>query len=338
MTKTISDKNTKTEILEAYNDMLEKIKEQKAADSKTIKKETEEKEVVKKASEHSVEGIVKNMAELKLEVIKTMDGLGERLISQYKKLTDLQQAIDIEAKIIEDIYSIKVEAESLTALLAAQKEKRAVFEAEMEQKKTDFESDMAQKKLLWKKEQEDSEFAKKEREAQSKKERQREEEDYTYNLQLKRKKEGDLYEEEKTALEKTLLEKKEAFEKEFSEREAFLSANEKQFDELKTKVESFPKELERAVKDTEKSVAEKLNFTYKHESELALKEIEGERKLYEQKVAALEAKIGEQDELIKQLTQKANEAGLQVQNIAIKAIEGASSQRIAFEKERIKEG
>jgi hypothetical protein len=338
MAKTMSDKNTKTEILDAYNDMLEKVKEQKAADSKVIKKETEEKEVVKKASEYSVEGIVINMSELKLDVIKTMDGLGEKLISQYKKLTDMQQAIDIEARNIEDIYNIKVEAESLTALIGAQKEKRADFEAEMEQKKTDFDSDMAQKKLLWKKEQDDFEFVKKERDGQSKKERQREEEDYLYNLQLKRKKESDAYEEEKTVLEKVLLEKKADFEKEYSEREAFLSANEKQFEELKTKVESFPKELEKAIKDTEKSVGEKLNFTHKHEAELTLKEIEGERKLYEQKVSALETKIKEQEELIKQLTQKANEAGLQVQNIAIKAIEGASSQRVTFEKERVKEG
>lgn len=338
MAKTLSDKNTKAEILEAYNDMLERLKEQKAADSKVIKKETEEKEVVKKASEYSVEDIVKNMSELKLDIIKTMDGLGERLISQYKKLTDLQQAIDIEAKTIEDIYNIKVEAESLTALIASQKEKRAIFEDEMEQKKTVFESDMSQKRLQWKKEQDDFEFTKKEREAQSKKERQREEEDYLYNMQLKRKKEGDAYEEEKTVLEKVLLEKKADFEREYSEREAFLSANEKQFEELKTKVESFPKELEKAIKDTEKSVTDKLNFTHKHEAELTLKEIEGERKLYEQKVGALEAKIREQEDLIKQLTQKANEAGIQVQNIAIKAIEGASSQRVTFEKERVKEG
>jgi hypothetical protein len=338
MTKTISDKNTKTEILEAYNDMLEKMKEQKAADTKVIKKEVEEKEIVKKASQHSVEGIVKNMADLKLEIIKSMDSLGERLITEFKKLTELQQAIEVETKTIEDIYNIKVEAESLTALIAAQRDKRIAFEAEMEQKKADFDNDMTQKKLLWKKEQDDFEFAKKERETQSKKERQREEEDYLYNLQLKRKKEADVYEENAANLEKELTEKKAAFEKEFIERESSLSAREKELAELKARVDLFPKELEKAIKDAEKSVTERLNFTHSHEAELASKEIEGDRKLYQQKIAALESKIGEQDDLIKQLTQKANEAGLQVQSIAIKAIEGASSQRITVERERVKEG
>jgi hypothetical protein len=338
MTKTISDKNTKTEILEAYNDMLEKMKEQKAADTKVIKKEVEEKEIVKKASQHSVEGIVKNMADLKLEIIKSMDSLGERLITEFKKLTELRQAIEVETKTIEDIYNIKVEAESLTALIAAQRDKRIAFEAEMEQKKADFDNDMTQKKLLWKKEQDDFEFAKKERETQSKKERQREEEDYLYNLQLKRKKEADVYEENAANLEKELTEKKAAFEKEFIERESSLSAREKELAELKARVDLFPKELEKAIKDAEKSVTERLNFTHSHEAELASKEIEGDRKLYQQKIAALESKIGEQDDLIKQLTQKANEAGLQVQSIAIKAIEGASSQRITVERERVKEG
>ena len=222
-------------------------------------------------------------------------------------------------------------------LVAAQKEKQTSFASEMESKKVDFENDMSQKRLLLKKQQEEYEFAKKEREALSKKERQREEEEYSYSLTLKRKKETDAYEEKKNALEKALSEKKTALEKEFAERETIISAREKEFDELKLRVESFQKELDKAVKDAEKDVTERLTFTYKHEAELTSKEIEGERKLYQQKVVALETKIKEQDDLIKQLTQKANEAGLQVQNIAIKAIEGATQQRHAFEREKSKE-
>ena len=69
------------------------------------------------------------------------------------------------------------------------------------------------------------------------------------------------------------------------------------------RVPEFPKQLEKAIKDTEKSVMEKLEFTYKHGAELAAKEIEGERKLNKQLIAALEAKIKEQEEHISQLTQ-----------------------------------
>ncbi len=44
-------------------------------------------------------------------------------------------------------------------------------------------------------------------------------------------------------------------------------------------------------------------------------------------ISALESKIGQHEKLIKELTEKANHAGLQVQEIAVKAIDGASRQR-----------
>ena len=65
------------------------------------------------------------------------------------------------------------------------------------------------------------------------------------------------------------------------------------------------------------------------------KETEGEQKLHEQAVEALQSKIRDQEELIRQLTQKADESVQQVQTIAVKAIEGASAQRIVTE--RVKE-
>ena len=48
MPKTISDKSTKTEILEAYNEMLQKMKEQKSVDVKAIKKELRRKRRLKR--------------------------------------------------------------------------------------------------------------------------------------------------------------------------------------------------------------------------------------------------------------------------------------------------
>jgi hypothetical protein len=57
------------------------------------------------------------------------------------------------------------------------------------------------------------------------------------------------------------------------------------------------------------------------------KETEGERKLNQQTVASLQAKIKEQEEQIHQLTRRADDAGTQVQNIAVRAIEGAAAWR-----------
>lgn len=74
-------------------------------------------------------------------------------MAEFKKLTQLQEAIKIESKSIEDIYQIKVNADSLSALLLAQKEKKQEFEGEMAKSRNEFEEQMQEKKLNWEKEQ-----------------------------------------------------------------------------------------------------------------------------------------------------------------------------------------
>ncbi|MBM4176575.1 MAG: hypothetical protein FJ213_10460 [Ignavibacteria bacterium] len=316
MAKEVSIKSTKNELFEAYNEALEKIKELKSADRKVEKKKEEEKKIVEAVVEHSPETIIKLLGEIKLRTAKAIDEIGETLIAEYRKLTELQQAIEIEKKYLEEIFDIKAGADSLSALLLAQKEKKEAFELEIEAKR-----------IQWKQEQENYEIQKKDRDMQIKKEREREQEEYNYNLKLQRKKDADQYAVQKLELEKELINKKAAIEKELAEREALVTAREKEFAELKAKVESFPAELDNVIKGTEKSVTEKIELKYKHQAELSSKEIEGERKLNKQMIASFESKIKEQEELIRQLTQKANDAGIQIQNIAIKAIEGASLQR-----------
>jgi len=332
MTKTISEKNTKTEIIEAYNEVLAKLKERKAVNQQTVKKATEVKESLKEASANSIDDIVRNLAGLKVQIVKTIDDLEEKMIAEYRKFSGLQQAATEEARILDELYGVQAEADSLAALVQAQKEKKAAFEAQMEQTKTSFDEDMSEKRQYWKKEQEEFDLAKKERDAQLKKERLREEEEYSYNLQLARKKDADEYEAAKAALEKELSTKKSALEKDWSEREAMLSSREEELSELREKIAVFPKELEKAIKDTEKTVTERIEFKFKHGMQLIQKETEGEQKLHEQAVEALQSKIREQEELIRQLTQKADESVQQVQTIAVKAIEGASAQRIVTER------
>jgi len=325
MSKSITEKSTKNEILDAYHELLAKVRAQKSLDAKAVKKDAEEKEIVKTALDNSVEHIVKRHADLKLEIVNSMDSLEEKLIKEYKKLTELQQAIEVQTKLLKELYQITAEAESLSALVLAQEEKENAFDLQMEQKKGDFEAEMAQKRAQWKKEQDEYEAAKKERDALLKKERTREEEEYAYNLQLTRKKDSDEYEAKKTALEKELAERKASYERELAERERAVAIREKELEEMKVRVESFPKELERAVKETEKTITERFEFKSRHEKELTAKEVEGERRLSQQTIEALQRKIEEQGEQVRQLTQRANEATLQVQAIAIKAIEGASS-------------
>ena len=330
MAEKITTKNTKNEILQAYNELLAKVQEQRQTDRREETKQKEEKEIVEKASHHSIETIVKNLADRRLTIVKALDGLGEELIGEYKKLTEIQQAIEIEKQNLDTVYEIKTNADSLAALLLAQKEKTADFEGEMERERSALEEETTDKRLQWKKEQETFEQAEKEKLAQIQKEREREEEEYNYDLQLTRKKDSDTYEAEKMALEKELGEKRRAFEQELSEREAALSGKEQEYLELKTTVESFPAELEEAVEAAKAAVRQELELTYKHAAELTKREMESEQRLSQQMISALEMKIKEQEAQIRQMAQKTDEAGSHVQNIALKAIEGASTQRVVY--------
>jgi hypothetical protein len=325
MADEISEKSTKSQILQAYNDALSKLKEQKQEDRRVERKREDDTKIVKQASENSIDKIVNGISRTKVDIMNALDEVSERLTDEFKKFENLKKAIEIESNYLNDVYEIKVNADSLSALLLAQKDKKAAFESDMESKKETFDSDMFQKRIQWKTEQDNYESQKKERDQQLKKERQYEEEEYNYNLQLKRKKESDAYTEQKLKLERELTDKKESVEKELTEREKLVAVRENEFNALKQQAENFPKEIEKAVKETEKSVTERIEFKYRHQSELEKKEMEGERLLNKQMVQSLENKINEQSELIKQLTQKVNESGEKVQTIAIKAIESSSA-------------
>lgn len=328
MAAPITEKSTKNDILAAYNEALAKIKELKTQDRKVEKKKEEETKLVESSSDQSVDKIINGISSVKLEVLNALDDLGEKLVSEFRKFTDIRKAIEIERTNLEELYEIKSNADSLSALLYAQKEKKDNFDKEISDKREAFETEMNIKRQQWKLEQENHEAQKNERDILLKKERKREEEEYNYNLQLTRKKEMDSYLEEKERLEKELLDKKTNFEKELAEREAATAMKEKEFSELQAKAAKFPQDLEKAIADTERMVTERLEFKYTHQIELTQKEIEGERNLNKQTIASLEKKIKEQEEQIKQLSAKSNEASLQVQTIAIKAIEGASTARI----------
>lgn len=346
----ISTKNTKNEILAAYEDLLAKVKNQKSDQPKLVQEESRKKEVIARASENSVDGIVNGIASLKLGLAKDLDKLSEQLIAEYKKLADIQAAIDLEKKNLAELYEVTANADSLAAMLLAQKEKKAAFEAEMTQRKADldekmkndkaafdekifaeketFESAMKARKEQWQFDQQKFAEQQKELKETTEKQRKREEEEYTYNLKLARKKDSDAYEEQKSRLLKELADKKAAFEKEISEREARVVAAEAELSDLRKKAETFPKELEKAVAVAEKAVSEKLTTKYEFEKQLTARQTEGELKLKDQAISTLQAKIKDLETLNKELSGKAVTAEASVKDIAIKAIENSRKLQI----------
>jgi len=323
--------STKNELLKAYTELMKKYQEEKNTDRKAEKKKNEETEIVARAEELAPEAIITGIANLKLSVGKFFDEIEEKLVAESKLLDEVKQAVEIEKRNLNEIHEISVNADSLAVLLRAQEEEKEQFEESMGKEREEFEEEILQKKAAWKKEAEDTELSIRERKVRIEKERKQEEEDFLYNLTKKRKIDEDVYLARKLSLEKELSDKKALFEKEIAERQKEILEHEKEFKELKSKAEAHPKALENAILETEKKVRESIEVSYKHQADLLTREMDGERKLSVQNIASLETKIKEKDELIRQLTQKVNDSGKQVQDIALKAIEGASRPTVIRE-------
>jgi len=327
--KDISSRSTKNEILKAYEEMLSKYEDgaAKAADKKAEVKAIADKKVLEKATSYTLESIVKGFADLKLKIGKSLTELSEQLTEEANKLTEIKQAIAIETKNLEEIHNIKIAADTLADLIRAQEERKSKFEADMAEQEERFKSETLLKKTAWEKEKKEYEQSVKERDISLKKERDREKEEYEYNLTLARKKDKDIYESKKAELEKELEEKRITQEKELTEREAAIVTREKEFAELKEKVEKFPDELSDTVKNAEKAAANEVENKAKVEAQLLRKGVEGEKKLAELKISSLEETIAKQNTQVQELTKQLHEATAQVQGVAVKVIEGISDAK-----------
>jgi hypothetical protein len=318
----ISPKSTKEQIFAAYNDVLEKLNDKQAEMPQEIKKKQEEKTIVAKAAAHSPDAIVSDLSGIKLKTLKQLDTLSEELLEEFQKLSDIRQAICSEQNHLEDLYQIKETTNTLAALFQAHIEQKEKLQQERDQQKQDFDQVMASQRLHW--EEESGRF---EREFQEKKDKQekdykREEEEYIYARDLKRRKETDDYNTKKAALEKDLTVMKEDLQK----REAVMSGKEKFLVDLQAKVDQFPEELSKAVAEAEEKLQTQILQRHDYESQIKQKEHEGLIKFQGLQVTSLQGKIKEQEALIKELSQKADQAAENIQAIACRALD-TSSQR-----------
>lgn len=310
MTKNVTSKSTKNEILEAYEELLEKVKSTKPEDPRKEQEVKQNANLVKAASAQTFNGVVTQMASLKVQLTSALDKLSENLTAEYQKFADLQKAIAIEKENLQNLYQLTAETDSLSAMLLAQQEKKSQFEADMAETKQAFESELAEKRAAWKREQEQQTLLQKEYDENLKKARKREEDEYNYTIGQQRKKETDAYNE-----------KREAKERELKQREDAIAAAEAELAELRKQVASFPHELEQAVKQAQEVVTQQLTTQHEFEKQLSAKQLEGELKLNNQIIANLKDKIKDMEATVKELATKAAAADAGVKDIALKALE-----------------
>lgn len=318
----ISAKSTKIEILEAYQEALKQLQNTSDKNPQQKQEIKEQRETLVRAAKNSEHSIISNLADLKINLTKQIDQLSEQVLCEFNRLSDIQKAIATEQEHLKNLYEIKETAHTLSALLITQEDETKKHKISMQNFHADFELEMAEKRKHWKKELQILEQEYQEFKAELDRKRVREEEEYAYRLEVSRKKEEDEYKTKKSTLEKQLADKKLMIE----QGEAELKLRENELVQLRKTVDAIPAEIAKAVEDAKKQVTYELETKFKFETELKGKELEGERKLTEQKIITLEAKIKEQQALIDTLMVKADVATEQVKSIACQALDASSDR------------
>ena len=293
----------------------------------------------------TLENVVKDITQLRSSVGRTLSQIAESLESEVDKYQQVKKAIEIKEKELAEIYDIQRQAVSLTALIEAQQRKREEFDAEMAAEKEELEREIAETRDAWDTERKNREVEAKEQATIDAKARQRERDEYQYKFTREQQQSKDQFADEKARIERELTLRREELERQLNDREAAVAVREKQLADLQDRVNRSPAELEAAVARAAKEASARTLADAASREELLKREFTGEKNVLSTRIVSLEQTVKDQAEQIKQLSQKMEKAYGQVQEIAVRAIEGSSNsktlagvQQLLSEQSRKSEG
>jgi hypothetical protein len=264
----------------------------------------------------TVEAVVQRISGLGLDVSKALAGVAESLSAEVVLLASVREAVTLERKELERLHNIDTAATALDQLVR-----------DYERRKQELEEGIAARIAEWESESERVDRERKEQEESLKKQRQRETEDFEYRKAQERKKAQDKHDEEIRLAEKRNLEKQESLEKNWALREAKLKESEEELVRLRKEASAFPVRLEAEAKSAAERARRETEARLEQEILVLKKDADTERRLGELRIHTLEDAVARDQTQIAGIEKQLADAKLQVQDIALKAIEGASGSR-----------
>jgi hypothetical protein len=299
-------KRTKPEVEKEFNRIVDEVSErQRDADAKGEElSKLREAELGQSVAGVSVEIVVQRLSGLGLEISKALADISGKLVSEVERLTSIREAVSLEQRELERLHKLDIAATSLDQLVQ-----------DYQSQNVKLEQEISARRLAWEAEELERARDQKEYEDNLKRQRQREVEDYEYKKALERKKAQDKYDEDQRLLEKKNREKQEDLQKSWNQREAALKERE---------VSDFPGRLKKETDAAVSAAVKSAEQRFEQQVVLLRKDGESERRLAELQVKALQETVSRQAAEIDKLQALVEEAKRQVQDIAVKAIEGAS--------------
>ena len=335
----INSKNTKAEILAAYKD-LEKQKRTLESEAKkrpqanSIANNNNSSTSAKKINISSTKDMlntIQNLEKLQRDFGGAVSRLSEQLIIEATQLELVRQEIAKERTELENLHELsEIEESTIDILLEQYQTSAKKFTEKLSQEQESNEQEIAELKQAWVKEQETHTRLIKTRNEDYRKSQQREKEEYQYNLDLERDLDEEKYEEEKQLKQKELAQTRQTLEKQWQEKEADIANQEQQYAEAKETVAAFAEQLRAKIKQGTEEGKGIGTYQAKVKADLRTKEIEGQKQNYQLRIDSLEQTINNQEARINKLSQQLDASLQQVQDLAVKAIEGTSN-RNSFE-------
>lgn len=293
--------------------------------SKTTKGESQAMKTPLKMNQPKLLQTIQSLEKLQLGFISATSELSEQLTLEASKLAEVQASVAEEIQQLEALHSVQVADGMLDNLVEQYEANAKTFEEELKERRDALKQEAEEQEKAWEKEQEEHHRIVKEQKELLAKNRQRDNQEYLYELKLQRQLDNDEYELRKKNLSQELEEAKQAKDKEWAEREKSIGEREKAFAELKEKVDNFQKEKEAAIKRGSEEGKGIASYQAKVKSDLYGKDIEGQKQVYQLRFQSLEQTIQSQDARIQSLSKQLDAALKQVQDLAVKAIDGASN-------------
>lgn len=260
--------------------------------------------------------------------------MSKSLVEEKVKLEEIQEAINIESSNLKDLYEIKVNAQTLEALLISQKKQKELFEQEMGSCKAELEAEISDQKSNWKKAQEAYAVQQQDKLKLLQTEQVREAEEYQYKLKIRDQRDKDEYEQKKLKLERELEAKQKQVEEDLNQRIATVKLQEEELKSFREAKESPAKELQEAIETTRAKTFEQLETKYKYDSQLKAKDTEATISLLNQTISFLKEKLTEKEKAIATIQAQVATAQLQSQDLAKKVVEGVSNQKLEVKEAR----
>jgi colicin import membrane protein len=314
----IRAKRTKTEIQREFDEIQEQSADARESSDPKLEEaarrhETEVREAVDGVT---VESVVQRISGLGLEISKALSGLSGKLTEEVQLLASVREAVGLERKELDRLHKIDVAATALDQLVQ-----------DYARQKQELEAEIAARRAAWEEESARADRERKEQEEALRKQRQREGEDFDYKKVQERKKAQDKHDEDVRLQEKKNQEKQETLEKSWQLRETLLKEREEELARLRKESETFPKRLEAEANTAAERARRESDARFQQETLILKKDAEAEKRFGELRVKTLEEAVAHQQAQVAAMDKQLADAKQQVQDIAVKAIEGASGAR-----------